>query len=164
MNALGCATRIFVLPNADNKPTCLGQRAVRLGIPGAISFKFLVPPGGVAFRTGTVLGASVPEASVYVDGYLQTCKHNVCAPPTFWNRRAIHAVAKAISVQDPSQGKLGSRVSSSLQLHAPPHCRRAGERRLSSLCSGGPARRLGPPVRGRITGVHGIGLPPRSRR
>src|SRR5271169_2816876 len=106
MNVLGCDAWIFVLPDPYDKPTCLSQRAVCLGIPGAIPFQLLVPPDGVAFRTGTMSGASVPEASVHVDGYPQTCKHDVCAPPTFRNRRAIYSVAKAVGVQDPSQGKL----------------------------------------------------------
>jgi hypothetical protein len=104
----------------------------------------------------------MPEASIHVDGYPQTCKHYVCAPSAFWNWGTIHAVAKAVSVQDPSQGKLGSRVSSPLELHASPHRRCAGERRLSSLCPWLPARGRGPPVRDRTNGVHGIGLPPRS--
>lgn len=66
-------------------------------------------------------------------------------------------------MQDPSQGKLGSRISSPLQLHTSPDRRRAGERRLGSFCSWLPSRRCRSSVRGRAEGVHGIGLSPRSQ-
>jgi hypothetical protein len=87
-----------VLPETDDCPTSCLEFSVVAGIALNVAFELSLPPGGVGFRCGSMLGASVPEASVHEDRHASATKDDVCAAAHRGNRALVLSKPQSSSV------------------------------------------------------------------
>lgn len=73
-NAMCGAWEIFVLPNPDNRPACLGEPSISISVSGDIGVDLGSPPRSVVLGAGAMGGAPVPETPVDEDRYTRPRK------------------------------------------------------------------------------------------
>jgi hypothetical protein len=90
---------IFVLPDSDGVPSRIRQELVGLGVPGPISVDLGAPEVTVRACWTAVIGAPMPEASVYEDGDTSTGEDEVGGSPYSGKRPCRYAVAQTLAMQ-----------------------------------------------------------------
>jgi hypothetical protein len=110
----------FVLPKAHDKPPSSNEKPIGLGVTLTVSTQFLAPVLSVLFRRArSVLRTRVPETSVDEHSNALPGEDDVRGTANCSDRPIGYAIAKAISVQQPSNGEFGTSVSRSVALHDP---------------------------------------------
>lgn len=106
-----------MLPKSYHCPTELLQVKGRIAVPPLVFLKFGLPPQSVAFGTGAVIGAAMPEASVDKDGHTCPREGDVDRAPWSPGHRPSNTKPEPIGMQQPPEGLLGLRVTPSLRPH-----------------------------------------------
>ena len=75
-----------------------------------------------------MLGAAVPEATIYKDSYLCRAKYNICSSVDFMFRSDIDRISQTRLVHEAPQLQLRSSVDSFVRPHDITHSFRAGFR------------------------------------
>jgi hypothetical protein len=68
---------ILVFPDPYDLPSDFLQPSVRVSIASLIGFDLVTPKGNVTLRRGSMLGASMPEATVHENGNLSPCEGDI---------------------------------------------------------------------------------------
>src|SRR4051812_45307463 len=96
-NLSRCRCRVIVLPEPQDSPACVCERACGVSISLDVLLDLVTPPRSVGFRPGAVNRAPVPKASIYEHGDACTCECEVRSP-TSAGERPVDAEAQAQSV------------------------------------------------------------------
>lgn len=84
---------VFVFPDPNRLPAKSVQSLIGIGIPGSIGFDLIPPEIGVALRPGSMLGATVPEASIYKHSQPCSGEYNVGRASGLRQERDVEAIA-----------------------------------------------------------------------
>src|SRR3954470_1209063 len=106
-----------MLPDPHHLPTERGKMLVGGSVAALIHGQLPGPPVRVRSRTGRMLRADVPEATVDEDGYVRAGESYVHRPPRHARDRHGHAISKSHGVQQLANGYLGLGVSPALAAH-----------------------------------------------
>jgi hypothetical protein len=99
-NSFRCrSAQILVFPEADNHPAEAEHLGVRISISSNVGLDLLSPVCRVRLRSGVVLRAAMPEASVDEDRKLLAREHNVGASAPIEWKWLVDAEAKTGSVE-----------------------------------------------------------------
>jgi len=93
----------LVFPDPDHGPAFLGQGRVRLFIADPVGVEFGLPPVRIVLRSSSVVGATVPEAPVHIDGDSFTRENQVGSGTDGLGDPAVQSVAITAPVEFTSQ-------------------------------------------------------------
>lgn len=145
LNLVRCLRRILVLPDPDYGPAKSCQVSVRLPVTLLIPTQLLRPPQLVRTRSGSVLRAHVPEATVDEDHNFDPSEDDVRAPSRKPGERALYAEPATACVEDLPNRQLWTSVPPTLATH--PHAGLSGRPgpvlEHARYCRTGPARTWG---------------------
>ena len=116
---LRCSRGFIVFPDPDDEPSFLRQSRVGVSVAFLVRDDLGSPPCSIVDRDCAMLGAPMPDAAVYKDGYLGTAKHNISAPTEPRQRGSVDRIAQAKSMKSSSQRELTRRVTLRLRLEPP---------------------------------------------
>ena len=88
-----------MLPKAEDSPTGLDEEFGRIVISRDIAPHLCGPIVGMGLSSRVVLGAAMPEATIYEDSEFHARKRNVSRPSYLGQWSTIDEVAKPASVQ-----------------------------------------------------------------
>lgn len=89
-----------MLPDSYRFPPGATEPLVGVTVAFPVPLDLLGPVPGVGpMLTGSVLGASVPEAPIDEDGNLGSRKHDIGLAPKAWQGTSVHKVAKSPAMQ-----------------------------------------------------------------
>lgn len=107
-----------MFPDAHWFPASFLQLPVRVAVAFAVPLDLLAPERWVTLRPSAVLGAAVPEATVYEDRNASGPKHDVRLPPKRREWPAVHPIAQPHVVKGVPQRQFNLRVPARLASHA----------------------------------------------
>ncbi len=79
LNAKGRIYRIFVLPNAHNRPSGLRETPIGIGVSNLIALDFLPPEICICFGLSSMQGTTMPKAAIDEYGNLFFLEYDICA-------------------------------------------------------------------------------------
>src|SRR5687768_13185424 len=88
----------LMFPNADDTPALLAKPCIRVPVTLPVAFKLRAPPVAILPRPRCVVGAHVPEATVYEHGDTTRYEDHVRSAP-----RTRKAIVDAESIAGPMQ-------------------------------------------------------------
>lgn len=122
----GNLARRLVFPHPHDRPPCVDEPPVCIGVAGSVPFHLRRPVLRICDGPWPpVVGAAMPEASVDIDRYLCATEHNVCPTPKAFERRAVHPITETRRVQQSTDRHLWLSVTRFLHLHSRPDAGRA---------------------------------------
>ena len=104
----------LVFPDPDHGPAFVGQGRVRLFIAGPVGVEFVLPPVRIVLRSSSVVGATVPEAPVHIDGDSFTRENQVGSGTDVFGDPSVEPVAITAPVEFMPQGEFRCRVADPL--------------------------------------------------
>lgn len=108
----------FVFPDPDHGPSLRRQLLIRLAVPLDVPTELSLPPLAVGPRLSLVFWAPMPEAAVHeYDESLGRESHIGATAQEAW-KREVHPEPESPSVEESTEGQLGSRVTTPLARHA----------------------------------------------
>jgi hypothetical protein len=114
-----------VLPNPHDTPTSHGESSVRIRVTVAVRLDLRLPERAVALGHRSVLGTSVPEATIDEDRDPRWAKHHIGPPAHSGDDRPMESIPQTEAAKLCPQLKLGSGVTLSSRCHS----RERGRRR-----------------------------------
>ena len=114
--------RELVFPDPDHGPAFVGQGRVRLFIAGPVGVEFVLPPVRIVLRSSSVVGATVPEAPVHIDGDSFTRENQVGSGTDVLGDPAVESVAITASVEFSSQCHFRLCIPDALGLETSTRC------------------------------------------
>lgn len=94
LDPAGRGIRVLVLPDSDDAPAAGPKGSVRIGVAGPVGNDLATPELRIGPRPGSVLRATVPEASVDEDSDSRPAKDDIGSTSSLWQRLCIDAVAQ----------------------------------------------------------------------
>lgn len=116
-----------MLPEAQNRPTCLIQQHVESRVTAPVGTDLLRPVLGVGLGGRVVLQTAMPKATVDKDSNLRSREHKVGSKATVTREwREVHAVPETCGVDSATHRDFWLGVSASVCAHGGPNPVRRG--------------------------------------
>jgi len=117
LDSIGRRSDVLVLPHSDDGPSFGHQRRIGSSIASNVRIELVSPPFAVGLRHGSMLGASMPEASIDHDDHPRRSKDDIGPNARDRLDTGIDAISHSSPMQLPAQRHLWRRISPSCVLH-----------------------------------------------
>jgi len=111
IDLLGRFIWIFMLPHANNFPSCRSQASRRVPIAFLILFDLSTPELGIGFRLRSVNWTAMPKTTIDENRHFRRSENNVCLPVQILDGSFVKPKTESPAMKRRTKCLLGSSVS-----------------------------------------------------